>query len=103
MGDALEDLQRSTQALSLAHPSRRVVCAANRVGDVIAIGIRHGCPLMRINMRALGIKLDASTEQGFVDQLGTFLTREEAMRMALGNGQHAGGGSCDILFSEDIY
>ena len=102
MSDALKELQRRTQALSLTHGDRRVVCAANRVGDVIAIGMRHGCPLMRINMRALGIRL-GSAEQGFVDQLGTFLTRKEAMEMALDNGQLRNADGCARLFSEDLY
>ncbi len=97
-------LQRSTQALALKSQRRRVVCAANRNGDTIAIGVRHGCPLMRINMHALGMDLKHPTEQGFVDQFGVFLTRAEARSMALDAGQvEVENVASDILFSEDLY
>lgn len=85
----------------------RVVCAANRCRETgrIAIGIRHFCPIMRANMDAMPGPKWASSEQGFVDQGGKFLTREEALRIAKEAGQivRRCGGDEFKLFSENLY
>ena len=58
---------------------RTVVCAANKYHPcgTIVLGIRHYCPLMRQSVKALGVPL-RDEEQGFVDQWGNFMSREEA-------------------------
>ena len=71
---------------------RRVVCAAIRAkdGDII-IGVRHYDRHMhdQINMRVDGAKFRnrLDEDQGFVDQFGVFLSREEAYALADRNGQ----------------
>ena len=59
---------------------RRVVTAAcrNPVTGKIFIGIRHYCPLMRQAIEDSGEILGVNADQGFVDQWGNFLTRDEA-------------------------
>lgn len=84
-----------------------VVCAANRRKDgLIVCGARHYDPIMRAMMAATGGR-DAwiSSEQGFIDAKGKFLTREEAHTLAKENGQikYRCGGDEDILFSENLY
>lgn len=62
---------------------RYVVCAANRDTDGrIFLGVRHHCQLMNQNLKAADVK-GATTEQGFVDQFGTFMDREEAWKVAV--------------------
>jgi hypothetical protein len=81
----------------------RIVCAANKHphSQEIAIGIRHFCPLMRLNisMMCSNRQVDSMTgedeyslgwinsEQGFVDQHGVFYTRKAAWKIADANGQ----------------
>lgn len=67
-----------------------VVCAAMLMqDDSIVVGIRHFSPEMRkIMKRAYGDKYHLQVkEQGFVNQFGKFLTREEAYNVAIMNGQ----------------
>lgn len=81
----------------------RIVCAANRnetTGE-IAIGVRHGCPIMVQNMwnfcKAINVEpMNTESEyamawrtsdQGFIDQHGKYYTREEAWTVADANGQ----------------
>lgn len=99
---------------------RRVVCAANRnpQGDLV-IGPRHHDPVMReqiktdIALRTMVCDtvedvvkaMWRGSEQGFIDQWGTFMTREEAWEVATAAGQvlygpHLGGGRLDSL---DLY
>ncbi len=86
---------------------QRVVCAANRCKDTgaIVLGIRHYCPLMRANISAMNITNLVDFEQGFVDQRGNFLTREEAHVIATREGQivRRVGGDRVKLFSENLY
>lgn len=95
---------------------RVVVCAANRskvTGKIIA-GARHWDSVMRQQVAWLeGQPGDrkmpdewAGAEQGFIDQYGQFMTREEAWSVAerasqikYANRSHEKG----VLFSEDIY
>lgn len=90
-------------------PKRFVVCAANKYGSGdIFIGIRHFCPLMIKNMEGYDIslmrKLDGEI-QGFVDQYGVFMDRQEAAIVAAEAGQldRYGDNKPTILFSEDLY
>jgi hypothetical protein len=71
---------------------RRVVCAAVRAfdGDVL-VGIRHYSRDMhkQIESRFDGAKFQhrMGDDQGFVDQFGDYMTREEAFKVADAAGQ----------------
>lgn len=96
----LDDVQRE--------PKQRVVCAANRnlrTGHIVC-GARHFDGLMIATIEALGARLDwRDSEQGFVDQFGAFLTREEARVIAEREGQVIRRFGCPehMLFSEHLY
>lgn len=82
-------------------PPRMIVCAALRRGETIICGPRHWDSICR------GTSKDG-WEQGFVDQRGVFLTREEAWYVALAAGQiirRVGGDTIKggRLFSENLY
>jgi hypothetical protein len=93
---------------------RRVVCAAIRAadGDVL-LGIRHYSPDMhkQIAARHDGSKFKHrhDEDQGFVDQFGDYLTREEAYKIAETNGQiyrpegNGQGLNGMKLYSEGLY
>lgn len=87
---------------------RHIVCAANRhlkTGRIVC-GARHFDPIMRAQMFASeGFPHWRNCEQGFIDQFGVFLTREEAYIIAKANGQitHRCGGDETTLFSENLY
>lgn len=91
-------------------PPRLVVCAANRneVG-VIAVGARHFDDRMREQMLSFGGReMWFRAEQGFIDQRGAFMTREEAWKVAEAAGQirrRCGGDTMNggTLFSENLY
>jgi hypothetical protein len=94
----------------IGHPpvQQVVVCAANRFksAGVILCGARHWDDVMRAQADAMGIK-GGNEEQGFIDQFGTFLTREEAMQIVKESGQpfneDRNGGAGKALFSEGLY
>lgn len=93
---------------------RRVVCAAIRAadGDVL-LGVRHYSMDMhrQIDARHDGHKFlhRHDPDQGFVDQWGVYMTREEAYRVATEAGQvlypHLCGEGLDgrMLYSEGLY
>ncbi len=86
--------------------NRRVVCAANRTGGVILAGARHWDTVMHKQAEAMNMERDTrgNAEQGFIDQFGIFLTREEAFILAEGKGQIKGEPNIKgTLFSEDLY
>ena len=89
---------------------RRVVCAANRHEDTLVLGARH----FDSTMHSIIARLDkqflpdfpSTWEQGFIDQHGRFMTRREALYVAIAAGQIVGRvkhGPQDVLFSEDLY
>lgn len=86
---------------------RRVVCAANRSPDgLIVCGARHWDKLMRAQAVAAGYSPPFSKwEQGFIDQFGDFMTREEAWKVAHDQGQFRRrcGGDESELYSENLY
>lgn len=94
--------------------ARRIVCAAIRAydGDLL-LGIRHYSRDMhaQIEARNDGNKFlnRRDKDQGFVDQYGTYLTREEAYQLAESNGQLLYPRACGIglggpqLYSEGLY
>lgn len=84
---------------------QRVVCAALRHEEgAIICGPRHFDDTMRAQISAQGGDWRRA-DQGFVDQFGKFLTREEAYEIAVKNGQHRHGEGADgrMLYSEDLY
>ncbi len=92
-------------ANGIEKPPQIVVCAANRIGDVVLCGARHWDKVMRAQLFAMGMK-GGGEEQGFIDQFGDFLTRKEAMEIVKKNGQpfdkERNGGDV-YLFSEGLY
>lgn len=71
---------------------RRVVCAANRnnATGIIACGARHFDSVMHRAIEQMpSVQRDdwRKSEQGFIDQHGVFLTREEAWKVAEAAGQ----------------
>lgn len=94
--------------------ARRIVCAALRAPDgELLLGIRHYSADMRrqIDARHDGAKFKQvhDENQGFVDQYGVYVSREEAYRVAQEAGQitrpHACGNGLDgpKLYSEGLY
>lgn len=85
--------------------NQRIVCAAimNKEGE-ICCAPRHYDKLMNSRLRDSD-QIWISAKQGFVDQFGTFLTREDAWVIAKGNGQiiRRCGGDEGKLFSENLY
>ena len=84
-----------------------IVCAAmrNAEGEIIC-GPRHYDKIMNQQLRRLARNdWRASITQGFVDQYGNFLTREEAWEIAIRKGQivRRVGGDEGKLFSENLY
>lgn len=88
--------------------SRRVVCAAVKFSDgLIVTGPRHFDNTMHAVISRVGFSTSkhcADAEQGFVDQWGRFMTREEAFIVAWSRGQFlAKSETPGVLFSEDLY
>jgi len=96
---------------NIEKPQQVVVCAACRKGSIIVAGARHFDKVMRSQLRALEIKHGPTAsigwEDGFIDQFGDFLTRQEAMKIALAAGQKVNfngcGGDKNTLYSEGLY
>lgn len=92
---------------SLITVGRRIVCAANRNPRTkrMILGARHFDHLMQ---QAGGKMTRMFVEQGFIDQRGEFLNRQEAWKVAEAAGQiirrcgvdTANGGT---LYSENLY
>ena len=81
---------------------RKVVCAACRAPEgLIVCGARHFDRVMLGQMASAGVGA-RELEQGFIDQGGAFLTREDAYRVAVDSGQ-VGAGTESLLISEDLY
>lgn len=105
--------RRKTLGIPMApHPNaiRRVVCSAIRFGDIMLTGCRHWDVTMRNQVRNLSrvalkkINLEEE-EQGFLDQWGNFMSREEAFQVAILSGQitREDMGCREGLFSEDVW
>lgn len=93
---------------------RRVVCAAIRASDgSVLLGVRHYSPDMhrQIEARHDGAKFmyRHDPNQGFVDQRGIYMTREEAFEVAFIAGQVIDFAACGRgpdgrkLYSEGLY
>lgn len=95
------------------YPSR-VICAANSYHDkdtdpkfgILILGVRHSDRLMHCHYGHLNEELikDKKCTQGFIDNNGDFLTREEALLVALAANQLIEKNPPGYkLFSEDLY
>lgn len=89
----------------------RIVCAANKYGDLVITGVRHGCDAMcdSIDEFLNNGNLHQSLEvQGFVTNKYRFVDRIEAWKIAEANNQilrRVGGDSTNggTLYSENLY
>ena len=98
--------------MSNNQPIRRVVCAAIQCDNgELLIGVRHFSPDMRNTMSYMqdsGARFKRKHVQGFVDQFGVFMDRQEAWKVAenanqiyrrVGGDDSKGG----TLYSENLY
>lgn len=93
---------------------RRVVCAAIRAADgTVLLGVRHYSRDMHAQ---IAVRMDGQKfmhrhdeDQGFVDQRGVFMSREEAYKVAQAAGQIVYPEACGQgldgpkLYSEGLY
>jgi hypothetical protein len=94
-------------AIQWKRGDQRVVCAALRdsFGRIVT-GARHFDAVMMEQIKRGGFQDDWKTaDQGFIDQLGNYLTREEARVIAEAQGQilDPNGGGPVSLYSENLY
>lgn len=88
---------------------QRIVCAAIKLDEFVITGARHYDSVMRMTIDHYDIypveDWYNKAEQGFIDQKGNFLTREEAWIVAEKAGQivRRVGGDEGCLFSENLY
>ncbi|WP_418122304.1 hypothetical protein [Variovorax sp. 160MFSha2.1] len=108
------DINQPMYLVKVEIPPRRVVCAAIRAADGdLLLGIRHYSADMhrQIAARRDGekFKYRLDSDQGFVDQFGTFMSREEAYRVAAQQSQITRPLACGKgldgpkLYSEGLY
>lgn len=82
---------------------RVVSMAACIVDGHLIVGNRHFCPIMNMTIANLNIKdckHDAKTDQGFVDQWGVYMSRQEAWNVAKAAGQIKKVFTEGVLYSE---
>lgn len=88
-------------------PSLRIVCAAikDRFTGAVIIGVRHWDKWMHEQAKAKWFCGDDPYDQGFIDQHGVFLTRQEAWEVAMSAGQiiKRVPGDEGCLYSENLY
>ena len=93
---------------SIEKPEETIVCACNKIGDVLLTGARHWDSVMCLQADALGLD-GGDEEQGFINQFGEFRTREEAYEIVKNNKQEVRGdlefnyNISGWLFSEHLY
>ena len=78
----------------------RIIAAAIRHGAGFSIGFRHADIIKRMVEEA-GVPRPVTDEQGFIDEAGNFLTREQAAEICVKNGQTAT--LKNPLTSEDLW
>lgn len=84
----------------------RIVCAAIQLVDGLIIpSARHFDMTMRLVINAMGKEKLNGARQGFIDQHGNFLTRQEAWFVAMENNQvrRRVPGDEGTLYSENLY
>lgn len=93
---------------NLQKPQSYIVCAAIKKGDRVICGARHFDHIMRqqINASEGSGFWKVGTEQGFINQFGEFLDREEAWFVAQSSNQikrECYDGQDSTLYSENLY
>lgn len=95
---------------NIIKPTRVVVCAACRFNTFIICGVRHWDKLMHTHFSQLKITYPhlkaINFEEGFIDQFGDFLSREEALMVIKESKQSFNSErnqSTKILYSEGLY
>ena len=94
--------------------SERIVCSANKYGDLVVAGVRHACGVMSGIHRAFDDRhTDLSEDfgdevQGFVTNRHRFVDRQEAWKIAVSQRQiirRVGGDASKggTLYSENLY
>jgi hypothetical protein len=96
-----------------AAATRRVVAAACKYGDILFCGARHFDSVMRTQMKhfreekELELIKRGEVKEGFIDQFGVFMDRQEAWNVAWEAGQinstRMFTGCWGTLYSEDIH
>jgi hypothetical protein len=97
------ELEAHARKLECFHEIRRVSMAANIVDGRLIVGNRHFCPLMQMQIDSLKLdyrKHHTGYDQGFVDQWGIYMSREEAWGVAKARGQIKEVFQEGVLFSE---
>lgn len=118
MSDNFKPVEGSPELIKIPNGTKKrvVVCAANRFtnkqGDEVLIcGARHWDKIMHVTFQACG-GIDELTpipntvaNQGFIDQQGIWMGRQEAREVVQANGQTLSEFSIqgDELFSENLY
>lgn len=89
--------------------NQRIVCAANRDkwNGTLLIGVRHWDKFMH-DQHSRNTDFCDAGDQGFIDNRGNFLTRQEAWKVAEAAGQiirRVGGDDANggTLYSENLY
>ena len=109
--------QEITWAIGHDPVPRHVVCAANRYGTTIIAGARHHDSIMRSAIAFIGggdfrvgyekllEEAGEREQQGFIDQYGVFMSREEAAYIVVQNKQPLRDSKIVSreLYSENIY
>ena len=105
-----EDMLDYWEEANITPPTRKIVCAACKKGDLILASARHWDDVMRKQAQSIGLGKGgmANFSQGFIDQYGIYLSRQDAMKVALSAGQDIDiergcGGSSTTLYSEGLY
>lgn len=90
----------------------RIVCAANKYGEDIVLGLRHNDEFMRAGVNRLFLldsekaKFFSREAQGFLTNRKRWVTREEAFQIAARQEQiirKTGYEGNTTLYSEDVY
>ncbi len=81
----------------------KIVKAAVKMGDKVYIGWRHSHILGYLREQGFErLSFGAQEDQGFIDQLGWFLSRELAAKIAYGSRQCTQV-KCGMLLSENVW
>ena len=94
-----------TECVGVGEPPeiRRVVCSAARYGNMVIAGVRHFDPVMGNVAGAIDPANLFDWEQGFLDNRSEFLSRNDALVVAVAANQVVKKhGRADELYSEDF-
>lgn len=101
--ERMKEAEIHAKSLNNFQEIRRVSMAANIVDGHLIVGNRHFCPIMCMQINLLGLddrQHDIRFDQGFVDQWGIYMSRQEAWDVAKARGQIKQVFQEGVLFSE---